>query len=310
MLSDANKVIVASSNLNELIRLLAFAVLLHELLCICDRGTDYVARCVAPVFGLKMNRSVHSVTHILLMLVAAGLCVTADARMLLPMFLLLSLAIASYSIRLSNHLMVSWFFFLMLTIDFLRHGTITTTSVVGIRTLVILTYAFAAFHKLNHDYFAPKSSCGVGLVHFYFQERLENSRIKNSIVVGIIWGPVIAEAAIPILLLFNRTRVAGVLAAVFLQSLFGLARNAHFSVVMYAGLTVVLPPISVSLSIALVACALGVLIGFRYSMWKAYPIRKLALILHGAFGVLTVYMFVWTITTTHNSLGNIHQESP
>ena len=301
--------IVASANLNELIRLLAASVLLHELLYICDRGTDYVSRCVAPVFGLKLDRLVHSTIHILLMLVAAWLCLTADARLLPPMLLLLSLTIASFSIRLSNHLMVSWFFFLLLTIDFLRYDTITTTSVVGIRTLVILTYAFAAFHKLNHDYFAPTSSCGGRLIHFYFQDGLKNSRIKKLVVVSGIWGPVLAEAAIPILLLFNRTRVAGVLAAICLQSLFGFARNAHFSVVMYAGLTPFLPPTSFSFMAVLIVCALGVWIGFRYSMWRVYPIRKLALILHSAFGVLSVYMFVWTITTTGNSLLYIHQET-
>src|SRR5215213_4459134 len=119
LLSYATHMHLASSNINELIRLLAFAVLLHELLCISDRGRDYLSRCVAPVFGLKLNRLVHSAVHSVLMLFAASLCFTADPRLLPPTFLLLSLTILSYSIRLSNHLIVSWFFFLTLTIDFL-----------------------------------------------------------------------------------------------------------------------------------------------------------------------------------------------
>src|SRR5258706_10675417 len=104
--------IIANPNFSELTRLLSISVLLHELLNICNWGPDYVSRCVAPVFGLKLNRFVHSVIHILLVIVAVGLTLTADARLLLPMSLLLSLTIASYSIRLSNHLVVCWFFFL------------------------------------------------------------------------------------------------------------------------------------------------------------------------------------------------------
>jgi hypothetical protein len=300
--------IVASSNLNELIRLLAASVLLHELLNISNRGMDYVSRCVAPVFGLKLNRLVHSVIHILLMIVTAWLCLHPDARLLPPMLLLLSAVIASYSIRLSNHLVVSWFFFLTLTTDFLRHGTITTTSVMAIRALVILTYAFAAFHKLNHDYVSPQSSCGIRLLHFYFQGRLANIWTNRLIVVGGIWAPVIVEGAIPVLLLFNQTRVVGVFVAVCLQSLFGLARNAHFSVVMYAGLVVFLPPTTLSPQTLLIVCAVGGWVGFRYSMWKAYPIRRLALILHLVFGVIAVYMVVQVIITAGNSVDDISQE--
>jgi hypothetical protein len=243
------------------------------------------------------------------MIVAASLCLKPDGRLLPPMLLLLSAIIASYSIRLSNHLVVAWFFFLMLTIDFLRHGILTTASVQGIRGLVILTYAFAAFHKLNHDFFSPKLSCGIRLLHFYSQDIWMNSRMKNLIVVCGMWGPVIVEGATPMLLLFNRTQVIGVFAAICLQSIFGFARNAHFSVVMYAGLTVFLPPASLSLQTVLMASALGLWMGFRFTMWKAYPIRQLALVLHGVFGVITVHMFAWTITTSGNGLGDIHQES-
>src|SRR5260221_14043457 len=133
--------IVANPNLSEMIRLLSISVLLHELLNICNRGHDYVSQCVAPVFGLKLNPFVHSVVHVLLVIVAIGLSLTADTRLLPPMLLLLTLTIASYSIRLSNHLVVGWFFFLTLTIDFLRHSAITGASVFGIRGLVLLTYA-------------------------------------------------------------------------------------------------------------------------------------------------------------------------
>src|SRR6185503_8935533 len=56
----------------------------------------------------------------------------------------------------------------------------------------------------------------------------------------------------------------------------------------------------------LVVCGLGGWIGFRYSMWKVYPKRKLALVLHTVFGAITAYMFIWVVTTYDNRLDNIH----
>jgi hypothetical protein len=43
-------------------------------------------------------------------------------------------------------------------------------------------------------------------------------------------------------------------------------------------------------------------------MWKAYPIRRLALISHVVFGVIAAYMAVQVITTAGNSFNDIHQE--
>jgi len=292
--------ILANTNLSEMIRLLSISVLLHELLNICNRGHDYVFQCVAPVFGLKLSPFIHSAIHILLLLVAAGLSFTADPRLLLPMLLLLTLTIASYSIRLSNHLVIGWFFFLTLTIDFVRHGAITGTSVFGIRGLVLLTYTFAVAHKLNHDYFSSMRSCGLRLFRFYFTES-STLGTTNLAVVGI-WGPVIAEGTIPILLLFDRTRIVGVLSAICLHTLFGFARNTHFSVVMFAGLTVFLPATILSVPIVLVGCTLGAWVALRYSMWKEYPIRTLAWALHAVFGVIAGFMVVRAITTNAISL--------
>ena len=303
--SCVTAMLMASVNLNEMIRLLAAAILFHELLSTCKWGTDYLSKCVAPVLGLELHRLTHSLIHSVLMIVAGWMCLFPDARLFLPMFILLSATIASYSIRLSNHLIVVWFFILAVTIDLFCHATLTATSVLSVRALVLLTYIFAAFHKLNPDYFTPTSSCAVRLVRFYFQDKLTNSRANRVIIICAIWVPVICEAAIPMLLLFKETRAMGVLAAICLQSLFGFARNAPFSVVMYAGLTLFLPPANLSITTVLVVCGLGAWIGFRYSMWKVYPKQKLALVLHTVFGAITAYMFIWVITTYHNRLDNI-----
>jgi hypothetical protein len=294
--------IPADSNLPESIRFLASSILIHELLGISNWGTDYLSRCVAPVFGLRLGPFSHSLIHILLIAVTAWLCLTADPRFLTPLFILLTLTIASYSIRLSNHLVVSWFLILVLMLDFLMHDDLAGMSELGVRGIVMLTYAFAGFHKLNRDYLSPSSSCAVRLVYFYFQGRLESLWFKRFILFGVVWAPIILEAAIPMLLLFNQTRLVGVLVALILQSLFGFARNAHFSIVMYAGLIVFLPPPSLSPAILFIGCALGILVAYRFCMWKVYPLQKLALVVHAVFGVVTVYMFIWTTVAAATDL--------
>src|SRR5258708_26012302 len=115
-----------------------------------------------------------------------------------------------------------------------------------------------------------------------------NVRTKNLAVVAGIWGVVVTEGTIPVLLLFNRTRLLGVLCAAFLQTVFGFARNAHCSVVMYAGLTCFLPPVPLSVVSMFMVCALGIWLAFHFSMWKAYSIRGLALLLHAVFGAVAV----------------------
>jgi hypothetical protein len=132
---------------------------------------------------------------------------------------------------------------------------------------------------------------------FYFQENAHNPKNKIFAAVGI-WGIVVAEMAVPVLLLFSRTRPFGVLAALCLHTLFGLARNAHFSVVMYAGLILFLPPTRVSLQVIVLSSVVGVLMAFRYSMWKAYPNSNLACLAHACFGAITGYMFALGISAT------------
>lgn len=300
-------IIATNPNFGQLIWLLAVSILLHEFLYVCNRGPDHISRCVAPVFGLRLTPHLHSLLHILLIIAAASLFLTGDPRLLAVNLILLTLTIASYSIRLSNHLLLSWFFFLIPTIDFLRHSAITGTTVFGIRSLVILTYLFAAFHKLNGDYFNRHSSCGVRMFRFYLGSDSRH-RWKNSMaVVGGIWLPVILEITIPILLLFEQTRIVGVLLALLLQVLFGFARNAHFSVVMCAGLTLFIPQITVSVTSITISCVIGAWMSFRFSMWKVYPFRYFALMLHAMFGALVVYLVVSAISTVGIRLPDIHQ---
>src|SRR5258707_2936108 len=300
--------IAANPDFSQFIRLLAVSILLHEFLYICNRGPDYISRCVAPVFGLRLTPYLHSLIHIFLIVAAASLLLTADARLLVVTLILLTVTLASYSIRLPNHLLLTWFFFLIATVDFLRHNVITETTILGIRGLVVLTYLFAGFHKLNRDYFHRQSSCGIKMLSFYLGSNPSQRWKNNMVVVGGIWLPVIFETTIPILLLFEQTRIIGVLLALLLQTLFGLARNAHFSVVMCAGLTLFIPQTTLSITNILVSSVLGVWIAYRYSMWKAYTFRFSALMLHTVFGVLVVYLVMSAISTIGIRLAAVHPE--
>ena len=83
---------------------------------------------------------------------------------LYPLLLLaLSLLIASYSLRLSNHLVAAWFMGLLLCLDLLfqtpaRRGLAPTPFFLsGVQIVVGLTYALAFLHKLNPEYLSPRN---------------------------------------------------------------------------------------------------------------------------------------------------------
>jgi hypothetical protein len=79
-----------------------------------------------------------------------------------------------------------------------------------VRWSLVGLYFFAVFHKLNRDWFDPAVSCGT---EFYLRQRDVFSFLPASewAVQGGIWGSFAVEAAIPLLLAFERSRHAGVL---------------------------------------------------------------------------------------------------
>src|SRR5689334_19127129 len=102
------------------VRLLGLALLLHELLYIFRDGRDYLARCFLPVLGLQLGARTHSLLHLALVAASAWLTIApAQPSAALTCLLLLSLVIASYSLRLSNHLILGWF---MLVFVCCAHG--------------------------------------------------------------------------------------------------------------------------------------------------------------------------------------------
>lgn len=102
------------------VRLFALAPLLHENKGLFTQGRRYFTTCFVPALGLNLSPRGMIALHGGL----SGLCTTLLVRpslwALYPLLLLaLSLLIASYSLRLSNHLVAAWFMGLLLCLDLL-----------------------------------------------------------------------------------------------------------------------------------------------------------------------------------------------
>lgn len=100
-----------------------------------------------------------------------------------------------------------------------------------VRLLLLSFYAFAAFAKLNHDFFDPVVSCGA-----QFLRESAGSWGLESLVDELGPGPnrVIAagvagiELSVPVLLLLRRTRAAGVLVALAFHFVLAINQDHQF----------------------------------------------------------------------------------
>lgn len=97
----------------------------------------------------------------------------------------------------------------------MRRGRLDSASLFesfapAVRVAVLLLYAFVVFHKLNADFFDPELSCGT-MFYAAHLERLPFLPQGKATEMVSIYAAIGAEAAIPLLLAFRRTRVAGIL---------------------------------------------------------------------------------------------------
>jgi len=107
----------------------------------------------------------------------------------------------------------------------------------AVRAALLILYGYAVLHKLNYDFFNPEISCSTFLLDG-IQNRL--SWVPNGGWVrttGAIWGTLLIEALIPLLLAFRRTRGAGIVLGLAFH--YFLALHPHrglysFSSLMYA----------------------------------------------------------------------------
>lgn len=111
-----------------------------------------------------------------------------------------------------------------------------------LRLELIIIYFFAVLHKLNADYFNPEISCGKVLYEEIAQiYHLPQSEFFN---IASLYGGITLEIAIPLLLLFQRTRLMIIILAIAFH--FFLSLDTNFSIVgftlkMYALLILFLP---------------------------------------------------------------------
>jgi hypothetical protein len=97
------------------------------------------------------------------------------------------------------------------------------------RTILLVFYAFAAFAKLNTGFFDPTVSCAV----FYSNQWLDgfgfDPMTADSVgAAGAIWGSVLIESAVPILLILRRLRSWGVVVGTLFHTVISFDLNQHF----------------------------------------------------------------------------------
>jgi hypothetical protein len=98
-----------------------------------------------------------------------------------------------------------------------------------VRLILLVFYCFAAFAKLNSGFFDPSASCAV----FYTNQWLDGFGI-NPLAGGsppafvAIWGSVLTELAVPLLLIWRRTRGVGVVVGSLFHTFISFDLNQHF----------------------------------------------------------------------------------
>lgn len=78
-----------------------------------------------------------------------------------------------------------------------------------VRVSLFILYFYAVLHKLNWDYFNVNISCSTFLLSGY-EKRLPFIPDTAFVRWSSVWGTIIIEAAIPLLLYFRKTRLAGI----------------------------------------------------------------------------------------------------
>jgi len=110
------------------------------------------------------------------------------------------------------------------------------------RVALLVLYFYAVLHKLNHDFFDPQVSCGAALLSMV-ADRLP---VPDGVWARVtaIWGTLIVETAIPVLLVLRRTRLLGVALGLVFHFLLAQIPGTglySFSTMIFALLTLFLP---------------------------------------------------------------------
>ncbi|HEY6881634.1 MAG TPA: hypothetical protein VI299_26590, partial [Polyangiales bacterium] len=148
-----------------------------------------------------------------------------------------------------------------------------------LRGALLVLYFWVVVHKLNRDFFDPSVSCAVTL---YREMREIYPRLPSSGLIehATIWGTLVIEALVPLLLLTRRLALWGMLLGLSFHGLLALHGNSmimSFSTEVYALYTVFLSRADLArLGVALRA--------FSARPWAPRALHVLALL--GALGLV------------------------
>lgn len=292
------------------VRLFALALVVHQLLYICRDGAIYLSYCFLPTFGLNLGPRQMRTAHLSLIGICIVLAIWPHFWGLYPALLIvLSLIIASYSLRLTNHLVIAWAMSLLLCLNLAFQppsnwgAELTPFVFAGVQMLIILTYFLAFFHKLNTEWFSRERSCAASLGEVFLRNAgIQNPQVTKLYTLFAIYGTLAVEAVLPLLLLLPHTRPLGLCLAVFFHLPLGLVSALHFSILMYAGLSAFVAPqswswvsssaLSVGWPVLLLCLVIGGLVGGRFGLTSIFRHRRAGRLLQMFFGLYTASAIV------------------
>ncbi len=266
-----------------LVSLTGLGLLVHESVYFASRGTSHVTDDLAPVLGVHAGSRTRAALHLVFIVSALVAFIQPSRAAAAGLGLTLAALIATFPTRTPNHLVVALFL-----IGPSALGIPSPDAVQGGRGITAMTYLLAAFHKINRSYFEKTTSCAYGLVLHYLLQRdlVPVSRRLNASVV--IWAVLLAELALPGLLLVPAFRSLGLAIGISLALAFGFIGHPHFSIVMLAGLStfvtgplMLVPPDTTALAAAalsalLLSALLGNTAAYRYPRLAALNYFALA----------------------------------
>ena len=168
-------------------------------------------------------------------------------------WLQVAVVVNTYPTAVSNHWLFA--FFVNLTIfvalgrlAFSKQRAVSTGNLFlefapVVRVELILLYFFAVLHKLNEDFLNPVVSCATEQ-YLDLAQNFSFLPTADWVLASLPYATLVVEAAIPLMLCFRRTRIAGVLLGLLFHAFLAL-NPTHtfydFSSVVYAAYFLFIP---------------------------------------------------------------------
>jgi hypothetical protein len=111
------------------------------------------------------------------------------------------------------------------------------------RLSIALVYGLSGFHKLNTDFFTPGVSCATVLTGSAARFLGVESIMPDPGML-VVWLTVLVELGLPLLLLLQRTRLAGIVIAIGFHVVMAFAGYPRFSATGIALLSLFLPAVA------------------------------------------------------------------